>query len=110
MRGAFVTLSLLNRHSVFGAAATTAASEPFGTNIRIQRVFAQHSCRDDVLLILIFVFVSIWLDDQQVAVIAGNLELAEMIQNYKPEDIGKIEHHYLFIYTLHTRGENIVCL
>lgn len=26
---------------------------------------------------------------QQVAVIAGNLELAEMIQNYKPEDIGK---------------------
>lgn len=25
----------------------------------------------------------------QVAVIAGNLELAEMIQNYKPEDIGK---------------------
>lgn len=26
---------------------------------------------------------------KQVAVIAGNLELAEMIQNYKPEDIGK---------------------
>lgn len=25
----------------------------------------------------------------QVAVIAGNLELAEMIQNYKSEDIGK---------------------
>lgn len=25
----------------------------------------------------------------QVAVIAGNLELAEMIQNYKPEDVGK---------------------
>lgn len=24
------------------------------------------------------------------AVIAGNLELAEMIQNYKPEDIGKL--------------------
>lgn len=26
------------------------------------------------------------------AVIAGNLELAEMIQNYKPEDIGKCCH------------------
>lgn len=26
---------------------------------------------------------------QQVAVIAGNLELAEIIQNYKPEDIGE---------------------
>lgn len=27
--------------------------------------------------------------DTQVAVIAGNLELAEIIQNYKPEDIGE---------------------
>lgn len=29
---------------------------------------------------------------KQVAVIAGNLELAEMIQNYKSEDIGKFKH------------------
>ncbi|XP_055314362.1 protein shank isoform X17 [Sitodiplosis mosellana] len=30
-----------------------------------------------------------WQEVHQVAVIAGNLELAEMIQNYKPEDIDK---------------------
>lgn len=31
------------------------------------------------------------------AVIAGNLELAEIIQNYKTEDVGKYFIHVIFI-------------
>lgn len=35
----------------------------------------------------------------QVAVIASNFELAEMIQNYKPEDVGEYRKKFDLLFT-----------
>lgn len=45
----------------------------------------------------------------QVAVIAGNLELAEMIQNYKPEDIGKCSLHVFVFYVIFLLNAQQIC-